>query len=312
MTGAGIDMALMAKQYLLMRRSMGYKLQQHGQLLLDFVRFLDAAGAPHLTTAHALAWAALPADGAPEWWHGRLGVVRAFARYLLVFDPQTQVPEASLLPDGAHRATPYIFADQELDRLLIAAGELTPGFRALTYRTYISLVAVTGMRRSEATDLDLTDIAWEEGLLSIREAKFRKWRQLPLHPSTVVALRAYVDERDRNFPRSKQPALFLSTRGTRLLADNASQVFAHLVRRSGMPVLDRHHQPHLHDLRHTFAVKTLQRWYRSDADTGQMLPLLSTYLGHGDPESTYWYLSATPELMGLVSDRVRSYLQEEQ
>lgn len=170
MTGAGIDMALMAKLYLLMRRSMGYKLHQHGQLLLDFVRFLDATGAAHLTTAHALAWATLPADGAPEWWHGRLGVVRAFARYLLVFDPQTQVPETSLLPDGTHRATPYIFADHELDRLLIAAGQLTPSFRALTYRTYISLVAVTGMRRSEAT-------AWISPRLPGTRASYQSGKQ---------------------------------------------------------------------------------------------------------------------------------------
>lgn len=308
----GVDIALLADQYLQMRRSMGYKLRQQGQLLLDFVRYFNGTGAGHLTNAHALAWAMLPGRADPVWWYARLGVVRAFARYLQVFDPKTQVPEASLLPDGNHRAKPYIFSDRELGRLLQAADQLTPGFRALTYRTYISLVAVTGMRRSEATGLDRIDVDWGQGVLSIREAKFHKQRELPLHSSTVDALRDYANRRDLAFPRPKHPAFFLSTRGTRLLADNASQAFTLLVRRSGMAVLDRHHQPHLHDLRHTFAVKTLLGWYRSGSDTGPLLPLLSTYLGHQDPAATYWYLSATPELMALVSGRVRSYLQEEQ
>lgn len=307
----GTDLAKMVGQYLQMRHNMGYKLRRHRELLMDFVEYLDATGAAHLTSKIAVEWASLPADGAPRWWHLRLDVVRAFARYLQAFDPRTQVPEASLLPDGPHRVRPYIFSDQELQRLLVAADQLTPSFRALTYRTYISLVAVTGMRRSETTGLDCADIDWGQGILTIRQAKFHKWRQLPLHPSTVTALQDYARQRELKFPSPKQPAFFLSARGTRLLAENASQVFALLVRRSSMPVLDRRHQQHLHDLRHTFAVKTLQGWYRSRAEPGPLLPLLSTYLGHQDPAATYWYLSATPELMGLVSERVRSYLQEE-
>lgn len=314
MTTAGnenIDLAGMVGQYVQMRHAMGYKLRQHGPLLMDFVKYLDATGATYLTSKIAVEWASLPVDGAPGWWHARLGVVRAFAQYLQAFDPQTQVPEAALLPDGPHRVRPYIFSDQDLQRVLRAADQLTPGFRALTYRTYISLVSVTGMRRSEATGLDCSDMDWEQGVLTIREAKFHKWRQLPLHPSTIDALWKYALARELKFPSPQHPAFFLSTRGTRLLADNASQVFTLLVSRSDMPVLDRRHQQHLHDLRHSFAVKTLQGWYRSGADPGPLLPLLSTYLGHQDPAATYWYLSATPELMGLVSERVRSYLQEQ-
>lgn len=311
MTAPQINVALMADRYLQMRRTMGYRLHQHGQLLQDFVKYLERAGATHITSAHAVAWATLPANGDPVWWYARLGIIRPFARYLQAFDPETQVPEPSLLQDGNHRARPYIFSDEEVRQLLEAADNLTPGFRALTYRTYISLVAVTGMRRSEATGLDRTDIDWDQGLLTVTEAKFHKSRQLPLHHTTLTALQDYQHERTRVFPQPENPAFFLSTRGTRLLADNASQVFTQLVRQTGMAVLDRHHQPHLHDLRHTFAVKTLQGWYRSGVDAGPLLPLLSTYLGHQDPAATYWYLSTTPELMSLVSDRLGSLLSEE-
>ncbi|WP_166186777.1 tyrosine-type recombinase/integrase [Paenarthrobacter ureafaciens] len=311
MTISQNDVASMAEQYLHMRRSMGYKLKQQGQLLLDFIKYLQRFGDAHLTSSRVLEWATLPAGADPVWCYARLGAVRPFAQYLQAFDPLTQVPEQSLLHDGYHRPASYIFSDDELDRVLAAADRLTPSFRARTYRTYISLVAVTGMRRSEATSLDCSDVDWQQGLLMIREAKYRKTRQLPLHPSTVAALKEYSGIRDTAYPHPKDPAVFLSTRGTRLLADNASQVFARLAREAGVSRPGFHHQPHLHDLRHGFAVKTLQAWYRTGVDVGPLLPVLSTYLGHQNPEATYWYLSGTPELMSLVSERLGSYLAEE-
>lgn len=311
MTTPRIDVALMAEQYLLMRRSMGYKLAQQGQLLMDFIKYFQRTGAPHLTSRLMLEWATLPVGANPTWWYARLGAVRPFAQYLQAFDPLTQVPEPSLLLDGNHRPPPYIFSDDELARVLQAADRLTPEFRARTYRTYISLVAVTGMRRGEATHLDCSDIDWEQGIVTIREAKYKKWRQLPLHPSTMSALQEYAKIRDRKYPQPKGPAVFLSTRGTRLIPENTSQVFAKLAREAGVSRPGFHRQPHLHDLRHTFAVRTLLGWYRAGVDVGPLLPVLSTYLGHQNPEATYWYLSMTAELMSLVSDRLEKYLQEE-
>ncbi|MCY0906701.1 tyrosine-type recombinase/integrase [Arthrobacter sp. H14-L1] len=306
-----IDGALMADKYLQMRRSMGYKLDQQGQLLMEFITYFLRSGDAHLTSRQVLEWATLPAGANPVWWYARLGAVRPFAQYLQAFDPLTQVPDPSLLLDGSHRVLPYIFSDDELARVLQATDRLITEFRARTYRTYISLVAVTGMRRSEATHLDCSDIDWGQGILTIREAKFHKSRQLPLHPSTVAALAEYSMIRDAKYPHPKDPAVFLSARGTRLIPANASQVFARLAREADVTRPGFHHQPHLHDLRHTYAVKTLQGWYRAGADVGPLLPLLWTYLGHQNPAATYWYLSGTPELMTLVSDRLGSYLQEE-
>lgn len=155
-------------------------------------------------------------------------------------DKPPQVPEQSLLQDGYHRPPPYIFSDDEPGRVLQAVDRLTPGLRARTYRTHISLVTMTAMRRSAATGTDCSDIGWDQGVLTIRETTYRKSRQLPLHPSTVAALQEYSVIRDTKHPRPKDPAVFLSTRGTRLIADNASHVFAALareagVRRSGFP-----------------------------------------------------------------------------
>jgi integrase len=234
MTTPPIDVVLMADQYLFMRRSMGYKLGQQGQLLMDFIKYFQRTGEPHLTSRLVLDWATLPVGANPVWWYARLGAVRPFAQYLQAFDPLTQVPEPSLLLDGSHRPPPYIFSDAELARVLQAADRLTTEFRARTYRTYISLIAVTGMRRGEATHLDRSDIDWEQGILTIREAKYKKWRQLPLHPSTMAALKEYSRIRDGKYPQPKDPAVFLSTRGTRLIPANASQVFAKLAREAGV------------------------------------------------------------------------------
>lgn len=247
MSSAGLDIALVADQYLRMRRAMGYKLLGQGRLLLEFARFFQNTGAEHVSIAVVLDWVTLPADADRTWWYARLGAVRPFAQILQAFDPQTQVPEASMIQDGDHRARPYIFSEAELARLLEAANKLHPAFGALAYRTYISLVAVTGMRRSEATHLDRTDLDWENGALTIRETKFHKSRRLPLHPSTITALGDYARQLDREFGTTEQPAFFLSSRGTRLRPNTAGHVLAGLVQAAGLPRLEKRHQHRLHD-----------------------------------------------------------------
>lgn len=311
MSSPSFDIPQMVDQYLQMRRGMGYMLRGQGRQLLDFARFFQTTGAEHVSTAVILDWATLPSDADQTWWHARLGAVRPFAQFLQAFDPQTQVPEASAIKDGDHRIRPFIFSETELFRLLAAADKLRPAFRALTYRTYISLVAVTGMRRSEATNLDRDDLDWENAALTIREAKFHKTRWLPLHPSTMTALEEYAHQRDLEFGESAQPSFFVSSRGARLSSSSVGHDFTGLVQAAGLPRLETRLQQSLHDLRHTFVVRTLQGWYQSGADVGPLLPMLLTYLGHQNPDAAYWYLTGIPELMTLVSERVSVYLQEE-
>jgi integrase/recombinase XerD len=293
-----------AADYLSTRRAMGYKLAYQGQLLGQFAAYLDAVGAERLTIADALSWAQQPADAAPVWWAVRLGVARGFARYLSAIDPATEVPPVRLLPEPSHRIVPYIYSDADIARLLQAAGRLAPEHRADTYRTLIGLMAVTGMRVGEAVRLDRDDVDLDQGLLTIRNSKFGKSRQVPLHPTSVEALGAYARRRDERRPRPKSPSFFTSAIGTRLLRDNVSTVFPRLVRETGLQSPNQLRPPRLHDLRHTFAVRCVIGWYRDGLDVERRLVLLSTYLGHVAPSSTYWYLSAVPELLELIAERI--------
>jgi len=296
-----------AADYLATRRAMGYKLADHDSLLRQFAGHLESAGTVHLTVSHALTWATQQSQAAPVWVAAKLGVVRGFARYLSALDPATEIPPVGLLTEPSHMIVPHIYADEEVSRLLEAAGRLHPQHRADTYRTVIALLAVTGMRVGEAVRLDDDDIDFEQGLLTIRRSKYGKSRQLPLHASTLAALAAYGRRRDLRRPRRKAPSFFTSTVGTRLLRDNVSTVFPRLVRECGLTAgLAGRRPPRLHDLRHTFAVRCLIRWYREGVEVEPRLPLLSTYLGHIAPSTTYWYLSAVPELLELIAERMEA------
>jgi len=298
------DFSARAADYLVTRRAMGYKLAYQGQMVEQFAAYLDGVGAEHLTIADALSWARLPVDAKPVWWAVRLSTARSFARFLSALDPATEVPPAGLLPEPSHRAVPYIYSDEDVDQLRRAAGRLNPEHRADTYQTLIALIAVTGMRVGEAVRLDRDDVDLDEALLTIRNSKFGKSRQVPLHPTSVEALAAYARRRDLRRPVPKSPSFFTSAIGTRVLRDNVCTVFPRLVREAGLRSPNRLRPPRAHDLRHTFAVRTLIDWYRQGLDAERRMPLLSTWLGHVDPGSTYWYLTGAPELLELVADRL--------
>jgi integrase/recombinase XerD len=298
------DFAVAAADYLATRRAMGYKLAYQGQMVEQFAAYLDKVGADRLTIAHTVSWAKQPKDAATVWWAVRLSTARGFARYLSALDPTTEVPPVRLLPEPSHRIVPYIYSDEDIARLRDAAGRLSPEHRADTYQTLIGLLTVTGMRVGESVRLDRDDVDLEEGLLTIRNAKFGKSRQVPLHPTTVAALAGYAHRRDERRPKRKSLSFFTSAIGTRLLRDNVCTVFPRLVREVGLQSPNRRRSPRLHDLRHTFAVRCVIGWYRDGLDVERRLPLLSTWLGHTQPRDTYWYLSAVPELLELIADRI--------
>jgi integrase/recombinase XerD len=298
------DFTAALDDYLATRHAMGYKLEVHRLVLRRFVAHLEAIGAEHLTIDEALRFATQSPEAAPVWSAGKLGAIRVFARYLVAVDPATEVPPVNLLPEPCHRIVPHIYSDEDLAKVLVAADHLNPEHRADTYRQVISLLAVTGMRVGEAVRLDRDEVDLERGLLTITRSKFGKSRQVPLHPTTVEALAAYGRRRDERRPNPKSESFFTSTTGTRLLRDNVSTVFPRLVREAGLAARAGHRPPRLHDLRHSFAVKTVIGWYRDGVDVEARLPRLSTYLGHVAPSTTYWYLTGVPELLELVADRL--------
>jgi integrase len=289
--------------YLDVRRSLGFSLVRDAKLLAQFIDYLQRQGKDTVTVADALTWATLPGGG-QKWLSMRMSVVRGFAGYLHTLDPATEVPPPGLLPAGNHRAVPYLYRDVDIAALMAQAQRLRTPLRVATIQTLIGLLAVTGMRIGEVIGLDDDDFDPDRGLLVVRAAKYGKWRQVPLHPSTVTVLEEYRRRRDRQFAHLATAALLVSSAGTRLQYVAVSQTFTKLVRRAGLPHRSGNSRPRPHDLRHTFAVRTLLDWYRDGGDIPARLPLLSTYLGHSEPANTYWYLHAAPELLAEATRRL--------
>ncbi len=304
-----IDLRQAARDYITVRRALGSRLQRHPRLLENFVAYLEAAGATTITTELALPWATLPGDDAhPAYLSNRLCAVRGFARHLQAFDPATEVPPAQLLPWPKCRAVPYLYSEADIAALMTAARSLTPAIRAATYETLIGLLSVTGMRIGEVIRLDRDDIDWDQGVLTVRDSKFGRSREIPVHPSALAALRAYAQRRDRLCPQPRTAAFFISPAGARLVYNTVQPTFSRIAGNAGVGPRPPLRRARLHDMRHAFACTVLLGWYRDGADVQANLPLLSTYLGHSNPSSTYWYLSAVPELLALAAAR-RAHLQ---
>jgi len=294
--------------YLTIRRALGYKLERAGKLLAQFVAYLKDIGVDTVTNGHALAWATLPSGTDPYWPSMRLSVVRGFAVYLRTIDPATEVPPVDMLPARSPRATPYLYSSEEIAILMAAVSSLRRPLRVATYRTLIGLLAVTGLRVGEAIRLERGDISWDHGLLVVRNSKFGKTREVPLHSTTLEALREYSRQRDCLYPVASAPTLFISNAGTRLRYCGVQWTFHSLVRRAGLKPRSESCRPRLHDLRHAFAVRALMEAYKAKANVRLRLSLLSTYLGHVNPGCTYWYLSAAPELLALAGQRLDDHL----
>ncbi|HZL49079.1 MAG TPA: tyrosine-type recombinase/integrase [Solirubrobacteraceae bacterium] len=295
-------------EYLAVRRAMGYKLARAGKLLPQFTAWMAERDQSLITTELALGWATCPPATGSNWRHQRLSVVRGFATHLHAIDPVHEVPPADLLPWQQRRAVPYLYTDAEIVALMDSATVIPTPHRAATMRTLIGLLAVTGMRVGEAIRLDRGDIDIANRLLVVRDSKFGKSREVALRPSTITALQSYLARRDRPVPSEPTMAVFTSAAGTRLSYCNVHLAFKRIVAHAGLRPRSANCRPRPHDLRHTFAVNTLLDAYRSDENPAVRLPLLSTYLGHVHPGSTYWYLQASPELLALAGDRLERHL----
>ena len=302
-------LARSAQDYLGMRRSVGYALRQDGRMLADFVGYCERRGITRVTTEAALGWATEPSSAGPNWWATRLGVVRGFAAHLQTVEADTEVPPKGLLPSRASRTTPHLFSPTEITALIAAARALAHPLRAASFEALIGLMAITGLRTGEAMALDRPDVDLEEGMLTIWRSKLGKSRQVPLHETTTAALAAYAARRDELCPRPATPSFFLSGGGTRLNHTNTSTTFAGLLEAAGIATPPGRRRPRLYDLRHSFAVATLVAWHAEGADVQARLPVLSTWMGHTKPSTTYWYLQAAPQLLAVTALRLERYLE---
>lgn len=295
------------EEYLTLRRSVGYKLKETEAMLTEFAQFLAERRARFLTTALALEWATQIQGVSTTHRARRLGVIRRFAEFRKITDPRTQVPPKHLLPYRPQRAIPHIYTDEEITKLLGAfLTARTTELRRQTFYTLFGLLAVTGCRVGEVLRLAPGDVDLRRGFLTIRHTKFGKSRLVALHPTTVQVLKEYARLRDSTLRGIALQSFFVSRLGNRVDATDFKRTFLKLSKEIGLRKGDASHGPRLHDLRHTFAVRTILSWYINGSAVEALMPLLSTYLGHTKASDTYWYLTGVPELLSLAARRLET------
>lgn len=297
------------QEYLQLRRSLGFSLRSTERVLAQFAAYQRAHGHSGLEIADAVDWAV--SAGESQNWHAtRLSMVRQFAAWANTFDPSITVPPRRLLPRGADRAVPYIYTDEQVNALMEQALVIYQPKVGLTYQTLIGLLACTGMRIGEAIRANIGDL--NNGVLRIDDTKFGKSRLVPLHSSTLEALGAYrAIIQSMHGKDLATEALLVSAAGKRLHDSTVHQMFRRVRTKAGILSRSNRCGPRLHDLRHTFATNTLHDAYRAGQDPKQVLPALATYLGHAEPANTYWYLEATPELLGEAAKRLPALQRNE-
>lgn len=301
-----IGMRAVVDEYLTTRRKLGFALHVEGQELGRFARFADQLGhAGPITTDLAIRWATLPKNADRLYHARRLDMVRRLARYRAVFEPATEIPPDGLLGPSYRRRSAHIYSDDEIAALIGVAAQLGPngGLRPLTYTTLFGLLACTGLRISEALGLARQHVDLDAGLVTIVAGKFHKARLLPMDQTVVRALRAYEGRRDGYKRQPRTDRFFVSEYGTSLKYGKVIKTFSELRRRLGWKISRGGRLPRLHDMRHTFAVRRLLRWYEEGIDLDRKITSLSTYLGHVKVSDTYWYLTAVPELLAVAATR---------
>jgi integrase len=310
----------LVERYLDERHRLGFSARTQAYALRSFARHVQTVGHLGPITVEVMAdWARHDshASSDPHTWARRLKVLRSFMHWLVQFEPGTEIPDDAIFGRLPERQAPHIYSEQEIIDLLAAARKLgpAPGLRGIVYETLFGLLASTGMRISEALALTNADADLKRGMLTIHLAKFGKSRQVPLHPSTVEALRHYRWMCDLAGVSAQDDApFFVGTRGRRRgmpLGDHQVQrVFTELRKRLGWRNRGAHHAPRIHDLRHTFVVRRIVLWQAQGVDVDQAMLSLSTYVGHAMVTNTYWYLSAVPELMALAAGRFESFMSQ--
>jgi integrase/recombinase XerD len=287
--------------YLAVRRAAGFALSSQGSQLKSFAAFSEARKQHYLSTDIAIEWAGL-ARSIPQRAR-RLGMVIRLARYLRAEDERHEVPPAVFGAEISPRPSPYILTGEQIHQLITAASQSKYRICRATYRTLFSLLACTGLRVSEAIQLQLDDIT-PDGLV-IRRTKFRKSRLVPLHETAQAGLERYLQQRRPYAPLSNH--VFVSVRRKPLSRSDVNKAFRTLVKRVGLPPRLGRVRPTPHSLRHVFAVRALEACPDGrDAITKHMLAL-STYLGHGKVADTYWYLEAVPDLMRDIANRAEQF-----
>ena len=299
--------------FIALRRGLGYRSPSQERALRAFGRHLDQQGHEGpIPLESSLDWATKTASTDPCNRARRLTTVRGFLRHLAAIDGATEVPEPGLLGSTGHRKPPHIYSEAEISDLLVAAAGLAPtgGLRPHCYATLFGLISCTGLRISEALALKCGDVDLDEAVLTVRAGKRGRTRLVPLHPSAVTPLADYAADREQRYgPPGKDAAFFRTDRSDQLRDSATHHAFSTLRRQLGWTATGRTRAPRIHDLRHTMVVRRIQTWHAEGVNVDANIAVLATYLGHVEVRDLYWYLSAVPELMGIVAARFEAFAE---
>ncbi len=305
-------MTAQVEAYLAERTALGFRgAGPNASQLRSFARFFDGSGhRGALTSDLAIEWAKGHARSSePRAWARRLDTLRPFATYLLREDPATEFPQTQIFGKSHRRATPHIYTEDEISALLAAARRLDPegGLRPAAFEAFYGLIAATGLRVSEAIKLRCADVDLGSRCLTVRMTKFSKSRHVPFHATVAVALADYLGMRDRFLPRVAEDAFFVSTPSRSLKKRAVHWTFQKLRDEVGMIARGAYRDVRIHDLRHTFICRRIQRWQADGADIDNAIAALSTYVGHAKISDTYWYLTGIPDLMAAAGNRFEDF-----
>ena len=286
------------ERYVALQRSRGLRFRDQERLLIHYVRFASVAGDAFVMTERVHAWSS--AASSPGQARVRYDTARRFAAFLRAEDSRHEVPPPRAFGRGRRpRPAPYLLSPDEIGAIMTAALDVPPKgtVSPLTYHHLFGLLAATGLRISEALALKCEDLT-DDGLV-VRKAKFGKSRLLPLHPSTRAALERYLAARARLCAAGED--LFVVKHGCAPTKVRVYCVFVRLARALGIRGAPGSRGPRLHDLRHSFAVRSLTACPPDRTAVTRHMLALSTYMGHADVTATYWYLEATPVLLNGIA-----------
>lgn len=305
-----ITMQQRVENYLKHKRNFGFQLKTEGQELKNFINYcnkLQYQGP--LTTEIAIAWASSSKKASRLSWARRLEIIRCFARYNKTIEPETQIPLKSIFGPAHRRPNPYIYSKEDIENLLCATKNLKPknGIRPISFYVLINLLLSTGLRISEALNLTHEDVDLERKILTVRETKFYKSRYVPLHFTTVILLKEYKELIMRKTYPIKSKQFFILDKGMSLTLRKAEYGFQCLRIKLGWHKSHKDKMPRLYDFRHTFVCRRLITWYQEKVNVEQMIPFLSTYLGHVKVSDTYWYITGIPELLKIATDKFEHF-----
>jgi len=297
-------------EYVTRRQALGFRMETEKGELMRFAHYVTERGKQGpLTQAIMLEWLGGSPNASRTYQARKLASLRSFSKYLAIYEPRTEIPPAKLFGRTGSRPAPHIYSDQELFELFRACERARPpgGLRCRTYRLLFGLLAVTGMRVSEALKLNNREVDLDNGVLRVQDTKFRKSRLVPLHLSTTRALRQYVLARDTHHPAPQSEAFLLSEKGGRLPYRTVQGFFRDIRERLGWDHQRGGRAPRIQDLRHTFACRRILAWYEQGLDVEPRIPSLSTYLGHAKVTDTYWYLTGSAELFSIAGQRFEQF-----